>query len=146
LRINRSPRLASVECASATTPGISPVNNSLRRFAVTTWRASRRWRAAYLAASDAARAVELIKASPDADPANDSITRLVLLARAHQLLGETDSACSTVGQLVEALKTKTPPRALQQFFLEAATTLGGLDGKQFYALLRRDTVDPESPD
>ena len=99
--------------------------------------------AAHLVTGNSARAVDLLQPTVALARQNEAGTRLLLLAKAQHKLGQPAAARESCDQLIEWLRTNTPPRMLQQLTAEVVTEIGGLDRKQFHALLAQSVIEQE---
>ncbi|MCY2995622.1 MAG: protein kinase [Planctomycetota bacterium] len=99
--------------------------------------------AAQLATGHPDRAAELLRGTLEPSRPSEAGPRCLLLAKAQQKLGHAAAAHEACNQFVEWLRTRNPPRLWQQLAFEVVTEIGGLEPKQFHALLDQVALEQQ---
>jgi tetratricopeptide (TPR) repeat protein len=95
---------------------------------------------AYLTTRNIQQAAECLHAPPS-PTTGASLERLALRACTSQQQGDLDAARIAARELVETLKTQSPPRALQGLLLQTAAELAGLTPEQRKNLMGQSAID-----
>jgi serine/threonine protein kinase/WD40 repeat protein/tetratricopeptide (TPR) repeat protein len=98
--------------------------------------------AAYLAVSQAARALEILQAPNQPTPV-DVGERLLLTAKAQHGLGQQVEAMEACGDLIDWLQTNRMPRVLHPLVEEVLMAAGGLDHGRVSAALTTSQINSE---